>query len=854
MKTIFILLITLLEVNFLIAQNSVSGKIIDKSTGNTVSDVIVTLDKSQNKTITDENGVFIFENITFPIEISLDHLGFEKQQLTIQSNDIQPIEIFLNPVAVHLSEINILEDLAQERKNPVSFTSISAKKISTELGDRPLPEILENTPGVYASRDGGGSGDASVMIRGFGQENIAVLLNGVPINGAENGLVYWNNWMGLAEIAGSIQVQKGIGASKVALNSVGGTINIVTKKPKLEKGGSVSFNLTNYGNRKTTFTYNTGKMKNGINVNLLFSRTVGVGYIDATYVNGWAYFLNLSKQLNDKQYLTFTLLGGPETHGQRNLKLSKDEIDHFGNKYNKEWGSLNGEIKNASENFYHKPFMALNHFFTPNSTTTIANSIYFSPGWGGGKWNDSFNYGPGIFEFRNASGQIDWDSIHEYNKYNKDQFTLENGETVSQFSKVVQTDFLANHIWAGIVSNIEKEFNHNIKLISGLHYRYFKSSLTEKVSDLLGGGFYIDDYSWSLAGVAGREEIKMPGDKIRIDNGALLHQISAFAQLEKQISQASLFLAGTISNSSYRRHDIYNYPTDKWSIWVNKPAFDIKAGVNLNINEKQNVYMNGGFFSKAPYYKYVFGNFTNVPTYNIHNEKVTTFEVGYAYKSNKMNVLANTYYTNWKDVAFLSNEYIPLENQSQTRAMVSGLDAIHIGTEVESNFQILKNLSVGAFISVGDWRWNNDVEAKLFDDHNQVVDTVHVYAKGLYVGGQPQLQTGILLNGKILDLFFIKFDISYNDKNFAMFDPGQRNNPDDRSQPFELPSYFLSNIRLQFPIMLHKNESVVFANLNNLFNTSYILKGEDGSLHDLNSFSGFWSFGRTFDLGFKLYF
>lgn len=87
---------------------------------------------------------------------------------------------------------------------------------------------MQLTPGLFAHREGGGSGDATVRIRGFEQENIAVLLNGIPINGAENGLVYWNNWMGLAEVASSVQVQRGIGASNVALNSVGGTINIVT--------------------------------------------------------------------------------------------------------------------------------------------------------------------------------------------------------------------------------------------------------------------------------------------------------------------------------------------------------------------------------------------------------------------------------------------------------------------------------------------------------------------------------------------------------------------------------------------------------------------------------------------------
>lgn len=854
MKFTITVLTLLISINLLIGQTTFTGFAIDITTGKPIPDVELINLNDQSGTVSDEQGAFRFENISFPFKLQIHHLGFLNEVLMIQINDIQPYKIFLTPLSISLSEISILEDLAQERKNPVSFSSVSAVKISTELGDRPLPEILENTPGVYASRDGGGSGDASIAIRGFGQENIAVLLNGVPINGAENGLVYWNNWIGLTEAAGSIQIQKGIGASKVALNSVGGTINIVTKKQALVSGGSLSFNTTDYGNKKTTFQYNTGQLTNGFSISLLASHTSGNGYIDATYVDAWAYYLNINKQLSNKQFLTFTMLGGPEKHGQRNLKISEKEVEHYGYKYNKDWGSLNGKIKNASENFYHKPFISLNHYYTPNNETTIANSVYFSPGKGGGKWSDSYNYSPGIFEFRNASGQIDWDSIYEYNQNNQNKYVQDNGDTVSGFSNLVQTDFLASHIWAGWITNIEKEINPGTKFITGFHYRYFTSNLTEKVSDLLGGQFYIDDYSWSLAGVAGRNQIKMPGDIIRMQNGALLHQASLFMQIEKKTEKTALFAAGTVSNSSYRRHDEYNYPTDKWSEWVNKPGFDLKAGINYNLSKTQNIFLNGGYFSKAPYYKFIFGNYTNIPVQNIQNEKVTTIESGYGLRADKLNLLANIYYTFWQDVSFLSNEYIQLENNNQSRAMVNGLDAIHFGTELESNYRINEKLTVGAFLSLGNWKWNNDVEAILYDENDQIVDTVNVYAKGLYVGGQPQIQTGIILKSRILDFFEIKFDISYNARNYAMFDPTQRNNEADRSQSLLLPSYYLSNIRMQFPFKISNYEVLAYANCNNIFNTNYILKGEDGAKHDMDTFKGFWSFGRTFDLGFKFSF
>ena len=89
------------------------------------------------------------------------------------------------------------------------------------------------------------------------------------------------------------------------------------------------------------------------------------------------------------------------------------------------------------------------------------------------------------------------------------------------------------------------------------------------------------------------------------------------------------FVAGTISGNWYRREDRYNYVSDISSVWVFKPGFDIKAGANFNLDEFNHLFVNGGYFSRAPYFKFVFGNFTNVPTQNLKNEKTLTAEIGY---------------------------------------------------------------------------------------------------------------------------------------------------------------------------------------------------------------------------------
>lgn len=850
MKKVFILIITLQIGMGLYAQNEIRGKILDYQTLLPLAGVQLYTEDNQTGTTSDFDGNFNLQSDKNQLMLFISHLGYHKHSYSarIDNDNI----IYLKKQHYDLEEIQILANSAVERYNPIAFTSIKAEKISRQLGDKPLPEILNVSPGVYAARDGGGSGDASIALRGFQQENIAVLLNGVPINGAENGLVYWNNWMGLSEVASSIQMQKGIGSSRIALNSVGGTINIVTMFPKDEPMLSVSHQLTSFGNSRTTLAYQSGQLERGWNLSFLGSRSSGQGYVDGTYVDGWAYFLNLSKNINSNQRLLVTLLGGPERHGQRNFKLSKSEIDRYGHQYNKEWGTLNGKINNASENFYHKPHLSVSHYLTLNENELLATSVYISPGWGGGKWNDSFNYGPTIFEFRNATGQIDWDAITEYNANHSDTYTLNNGEIVNGFSKAIQTHFLASHFWGGFLSSYEKELKHDWKMSSGIHYRYFQSSLKQEVADLLGGDFYIDDYSWSLAGVAKREQIKMPGDVIRIHNGASLHQSTAFVQLEKNFGKTIVFTALNISDNRYRRHDVYNYPQNPKSEWISKTGFDIKAGINHRLNDASNFFINAAMLNKAPYYKFVFGNNTNEPVLHLNNELVRTIEGGYQLQNTNYHLSISAYYTRWSDVSFLSNEYIQLENNAQTRAMVNGLDALHKGVEGEWKQKFTPWFTAGAILSMGNWKWKNDVEARLMNGDNMVVDTVNVYANGLYVGGQPQFQAGIIGEFTLLKSIEAQLQLFYYDKHYASFDPAGRQNPEDRSQSYLIPSATQLNFYLQYPIKLAGLDAELRFNINNIFNDIYILKGEDGSTHTPNDFRGFWSFGRTVDVGMRI--
>ena len=86
-------------------------------------------------------------------------------------------------------------DLAEDRKTPVAYRpSLRHKSSLKRQNNREFMESIQYTPSVYVSNQAGGFGDSQVFLRGFDQVNTAFLLNGQPINGMEDGRMYWSNW------------------------------------------------------------------------------------------------------------------------------------------------------------------------------------------------------------------------------------------------------------------------------------------------------------------------------------------------------------------------------------------------------------------------------------------------------------------------------------------------------------------------------------------------------------------------------------------------------------------------------------------------------------------------------------
>jgi iron complex outermembrane receptor protein len=297
------------------AFSQTKGKVVDQSTNEPL--VGAHIHFQTETTTTGLDGEFELKSAKENDVITISYLGYEKKQYTINGSNVV---ISLESGTNSLQEVVIVGkgiiDVAHGRKTPIAVSTIKAAEIQSKIGTNDVTQTLVNTPSVYVAGQSGGFGDSRISVRGFQQDNTAFLLNGQPINGMEDGKMYWSNWSGMGDIANAIQIQRGLGSSKLAISSVGGTVNFVTKTTDKKEGGFISTGTANDNYLKTTVAYSTGLLKNGLSVTTMFSHWQGNGYNDGTQGEGQNYFISLGYKLNEKHNFNFLITGAPQWHNQ----------------------------------------------------------------------------------------------------------------------------------------------------------------------------------------------------------------------------------------------------------------------------------------------------------------------------------------------------------------------------------------------------------------------------------------------------------------------------------------------------------------------------------------------------------
>lgn len=602
-------------------------------------------------------------------------------------------------------------DLAKDRKTPVAVSTIKEAQIVERLGNQEFPEILKSTPSIYAAKGGGGFGDGRMNIRGFDTNNTAVMINGVPVNGMEDGAVYWSNWLGLSDVTSAMQVQRGLGSSKLAIASVGGTVNIVTRAADKKREGNVYLGVGNDGYLKTLFSYNTGKSAKGWSTSFLMARTAGSTYIDGSDFEAYNYYFALGYQPNEKHDFQFTFTGAPQWHMQ-NFQSSIATFIKYGNgvddpnrRYNSNWGYLNGDIMSQSINFYSKPVASVNWDWKISEKSKLSSVIYGSWGRGGGSGVIGSINGNNInsTKLKDANGLIRFDDIVAWNQGAVvPAFTNSAGTAApanatpgvaTRSNGLVRRASINSHDWYGLLSNFQHKFNENWNFSGGIDLRYYYGYHPGVITDFWGNNRYVEKDNMNelpnghdvtiaqSATPSANPFAKAVKDKSQIAyrnyDGEVLWG-GVFGQLEYSKDKFSAFIQGSVSEQGYKRIDNWlkdgaiqqgqavTQKTDTKFIF----GYNAKAGANYNIDEQHNVFANIGYYSKQPLFNSVYnsplapatppnlaynspdgratGN-QQIVNPNLTNEKIASAELGYGFRSKIFTANVNLYYTSWND-------------------------------------------------------------------------------------------------------------------------------------------------------------------------------------------------------------
>ncbi|MCG8474407.1 MAG: TonB-dependent receptor [Cytophagales bacterium] len=838
------------------AQTLVQGRVTDAETGEGVIGANVSIKGTTIGAMTDVDGKFSFKAEEGTKVLVISFVGYEtvEKALDVKGSVLKLGSIVLKASSIGLNEVEIIADVAIDRKTPVAVSSIKLDVIEEKLGTQEFPEVLKSTPGVYATKGGGGFGDSRINLRGFDSDNIGVLINGVPVNDMESGKVYWSNWAGLADVTSSMQVQRGLGASKLAIPSAGGTINIITKGTDAKKGGSIGAWIGNDGYAKQMVTLSTGLLDNGWAVTFSGSRTSGDGYINGTAYKGYSYFLSIGKEINENHDLVFTVFGAPQKHGQRSTFYSKqyfETYERFGKKYNPDYGYRGGELLNSSENEYHKPQMSLNHYWTISDRTDLSTSAYASIGKGGSTSfsGDRSKYPTSLYSstdaYRTPDGLINFDKIEEENKANG-----------HLGSSVILKDSRNNHVWIGLLSSLNHQFSDNLVFNGGVDFRYYRGEHYSEVKDLLGGEFFIDDKD-----VNSPNKVVRKGDKISYSNDGVVLWEGVFGQLEYTRDALAAFVSGSVNNTSYKRIDYFKYTKgNQKTSFQNFLAYSIKGGANYNLTDIHNVFFNAGYFTRAPRFRGTFLNYSNVVNKDIENEKILSIEMGYGLRTDVVSLNANAYWTKWMDKSLRVSgqaDRVNAEGNVETVRVsgnVLGVDALHRGLELDFIVNPVEALEIRGMASLGFWEWQSDIRGvELFDDdQNKLPSKVDILLDGVKVSDAAQTTYSLGTSYEPLKGLKIGADYNYFGNLYAYMKIDQ--NAANGKTTWEMPAYSTLDANVKYSFDLVGLKATLYGKVNNLLDTEYISDAQNGMDYDAMSSTVFYGFGRTWSMGLKFKF
>ena len=890
------LLTALLTAGLAAAQSRITGSVMDADTRAPLPGATVVIAGTGAGTATDASGTFELSGLvpgTYTLTASF--LGYEaaSRVVTLRGEETA-VHLLLAPSSLALEAMEVFASRATGRETPVAFTNLDRAQIQRELSSRDVPLVLNTAPSVYSTVQGGGAGDARVNVRGFNQRNVAIMINGVPVNDMENGWVYWSNWDGLGDATTSIQLQRGLSVVNLATPSIGGTLNIITDPARHARQIIAKQEFGNDGFLKSTVSLSTGQIRDRFAVTVSGVRKTGDGYYDGTWTDAWAYYAAAAFNINERHRIDLYAVGAPQRHGQNlyrqniaaydhdyarevfereglSAEVISDILDTYperGRRWNENVSAVSegysrtqhdgfGSVRrilatqiNERENFFHKPQININHFAQLTDRALLSTVLYYSGGRGGGT---------------GTSGRLQWDTSGPSRVVDYDA-TIRFNRKSGQSEGILRNSH--NVQWTlGAISKLTQTVGEALTLEAGLDWRKAAIQHYRTVRDLLGGDGYLrfDSDFWGPDG-----RVLGPGDRFNYYNTNTVDWLGGYVQGEHATSALTAFAMAGYSAVRYAFTDHFRdagngIPFEASSGSIGGLQF--KGGASLSLSPHVSAFVNAGLVSRVPIFDGAIDDITGVVNPQPHNEQFVALEAGLAVTSpdRSLSGKASAYHTTWNDRT-ITRTVTELDGDDGL-INITGLNALHRGVEGELAYQPVDFMRADAAFSLGDWTYSDDVSASYTPDLSDPASQqqVSLYIRGIKVGDAPQTQFAYAVTFFPSQSLFAKLIGRSYSNYYANFDPTSRTDIFQAGQAvWKLPAYTVFDFHAGYdvPRKLSRLELRLFAGVFNVANAFYVQDATNNSRFNAYRDNGtgansaddaevFLGLPRTFNLGLQ---
>ena len=775
----------------LFGQGTVSGTVTDAD-GNALPGANVVVEGTALGAAATLSGAYSVSvpNGTYTVTASV--VGYTSESTSVKVSDSNASASFsLASSSVALGGVEVLADRV-DNTSAIPYDDYTKADIDFRLGGRGLPKALSTLPNVYVE-NGGGWDDENVYVRGFDDRYTSYLINGIPMNDMENGNLYFSNWSVLADVASVVQVQRGAGSVNLATPSLGGVVNFMSMPASSEPSVVVKQEAGQHSYSKTAVTINTGLMMDGKLAMVMSAskRTADRLFAVGTYTDAWSYYFNTSYSFDADNRLEFVALGSPQIHGQsfwnnrvsnyshelaRDLGVAEEDLrTEFGMDYNPRadvldtpftgkkavasWLPFDGwnnkttdmyssTLINERENYFHKPIVQLNSYNKLNDTMTLASSLYYSGGEGGGS---------------GSAGSIRWKSDGSGRDYDetirRNRLDFEDG--FGYQSRGILRGSRNNQSTIGVVSKLDMEVSDAVSMTFGIDIRTATVEHYREVYNLLGGDFY---YNSSNPNWNDDQKNRTLGDKVFYDYTNTVDWMGGYVQANYDNGMGTNgFAMFGATTASYTNQDHFTLDNNKIEADA-EMGYQMKVGGSRALNDTWQLFGNVSYSAMTPSLDKLINDYNNTLNDGFENEKATWMDVGARFKSlnGQWAGSMNYYYALWSD----RNQSGTSEDLNGVESFfsITGLNELHTGLEYSIAYQPIPVLRIDLRGHESDWRFTDNLSYSYNEIEGDASseETLALYVKDVMISGAPQSQTNLIVTG-----FFNRLKVSAEAQSFS---------------------------------------------------------------------------------------